>query len=429
MKFKSIQLSEWQQFKKIQITFHPKVTIITGANGSGKSTILKLLSKHFGWYLPFLGTPYLVKDQGVFKYKSIFRPLITYTFGSIQADHTLNQTLGFIYYSNNKSSTINIQNQNVDHPQYEINFSMMQIVDGLHINSHRPMPKYEQVQNIPTNPMDAHNAYERYSSVTKELLSNNYVSFSPTYRMKEAIISMAAFGPGNRFVQPNEKIENIFSGFKDILRRVLPKELGFKDLSIRVPDIVLVTETGEFVLDACSGGIMSIIDLAWQIFLYAHDKKEFVITIDEPENHLHPSMQRSLLNDFVEAFPNGQFIVVTHSPFVVSSIKDSHVYALKYEDFNDLEKPEKIVKKVVAHKLDLNQKAATAHEILKEVLGVPVTLPQWAEQDLQRICSNFTQHDVTKAGLAQLRSELHQAGLGEFYSQALNNIVESNFHD
>ncbi|MFL1399228.1 AAA family ATPase, partial [Acinetobacter baumannii] len=62
---------------------------------------------------------------------------------------------------------------------------------------------------------------------------------------------------------------------------------------------------------------MSIIDLAWQIFLYSHDKDEFVVTIDEPENHLHPSMQRSLLNDFVKAFPKAQFIVVTHSPFIV----------------------------------------------------------------------------------------------------------------
>lgn len=425
MKFDKIKLNEWQQFKKIDIDFHPKVTIITGGNGSGKSTILRLLSKHFGWYTPFLSTPYLIKQQGIFKYKAHFKPLFTYTHDLPLRNHNPSE-IGSIKYVNNAYSSICIQGEINDHPQYEINISMMQSVDGVHINSHRPLPKYEQIQNIPTNPMDAHNAYERYFSVTRELYSNNYVSFSPMYRMKEAIISMAAFGPGNQFVQKNEKIERLFTEFKDILRLVLPKDLGFKDLSIRVPDIVVITDTGQFLLDACSGGIMAIIDLAWQIFLYSHNKEEFVVTIDEPENHLHPSMQRSLLNDFVEAFPNAQFIVVTHSPFIVSSIKDSHVYALKYENFND---SEKVVKKVVSHKLDLNQKAATAHEVLREVLGVPVTLPQWAEDDLQRICSNFSASDITPDGLTRLHTELEQAGLGEFYPEALNKVVESNFHD
>ena len=75
MKFKKILLNDWRQFQNIDIDFHPNVTIITGANGSGKSTILKLLSKHFGWYQPFLGTPILSKEQGVFYYKTVFRPL------------------------------------------------------------------------------------------------------------------------------------------------------------------------------------------------------------------------------------------------------------------------------------------------------------------------------------------------------------------
>lgn len=428
MKFHKIQLNEWQQFKKIDITFHSRVTVITGSNGSGKSTILKLLSKHFGWYIPFLGTPYLVKDQGKFKFKNNFKPLITYTNDFIKnINHE--SLIGSISYTNNSHSPICIQSELTDHPQYEIIISTMQRVDGVHINSHRPMPKYEQIQNIPTNPMDANNAYERYSSVTKELFSNSYVSFSPTYRMKEAIISMAAFGPGNQFVQKNEKIEKLFSDFKDILRLVLPKDLGFKDLSIRVPDIVIVTDTGEFLLDACSGGIMAIIDLAWQIFLYSNDKDEFVVSIDEPENHLHPSMQRSLINDFVLAFPKAQFIIVTHSPFIVSSIKDSYVYALKYENFIDSNNQEQTTRKIVSHKLDLNQKAATAHEILREVLGVPVTLPQWAEDDLYHICESFTSQDITADGLIRLRADLELAGLGEFYPQALNNIIEKNFHD
>ncbi len=426
MKFNKVTLSEWRQFRSIDIDFHPKVTIITGANGAGKSTILKLLSKHFGWHQIFLATPYLSSKLGTFEFKSSLTPLSPH--------HQINNNrdtfvLGNIFYSNNSVSLITIPSNNNTQAEFDLNINSQQRVLGLHINSHRPIPKYQKLQNIPTNPMNAQSAYDVYFNETKNLYLNTYAQFPPIYRMKEAIVSMAAFGPGNSFVQKNEKIEKLFIDFKDILKRVLPKDLGFQDLSIRIPDIVLETDSGEFLLDASSGGIMSIIDLAWQIFLYSHDKDEFVVTIDEPENHLHPSMQRSLLNDFVEAFPNAQFIVVTHSPFIVSSIKDSNVYALKYENFQKLDNSEKIEKKVVSHKLDLNKKAATANEILREVLGVPVTLPQWAEDDLQRICSSFNAVDITPDGLARLRTELEQAGLGEFYPEALNKVVESNFHD
>ncbi|MDS7930969.1 AAA family ATPase [Acinetobacter sp. V102_4] len=419
MKFEKITLTEWRQFSKIEIEFHPNVTIITGANGAGKSTILKLLSKHFGWHHPFLGTPFFSKEQGVVQYKSIFTPLTKNNEGY----NYYGDSLGKIIYSNNAVADICINQQIQSEVQFNLNITDQLQINGVHINSHRPVPRYERLQNIPTNPMDASQAFDSYLRETFNLFNNSYTQHSPTYRMKEAIVSMAAFGPGNQFVQKNEKIEKQFYAFKEILKHILPIELGFKDLSIRMPDIVLETDSGDFLLDASSGGIMSIIDLAWQIFLYSHDKEEFVVTIDEPENHLHPSMQRSLLNDFVKAFPRAQFIVVTHSPFIVSSIRDSNVYALKYENFKD-DDVNKVIKKVVSQKLDLDQKAATANEILRDVLGVPVTLPKWADEDLQKICSMFTVEDITVDGLRRLRNELNQAGLGEFYPEALNNIVE-----
>lgn len=44
-----LNLYEWNQFKSINIKFHPRVTIITGANGSGKSTILRVIGSLIGW--------------------------------------------------------------------------------------------------------------------------------------------------------------------------------------------------------------------------------------------------------------------------------------------------------------------------------------------------------------------------------------------
>ena len=168
---------------------------------------------------------------------------------------------------------------------------------------------------------------------------------------------------------------------------------------------------------------MAIIDLAWQIFLFSHNKDEFVVTIDEPENHLHPSMQRSLLRRLSDAFPRAQFIVATHSPFIVSSVKDSFVYALKYSDSQAVETDDFTDKKVSSLKLDLNRKAASAGEILRDVLGVPVTLPEWAEEDLRGIANEFSGQEVTEEMLNRLRERLTLSGLSEYFPDALKVVV------
>ena len=241
--------------------------------------------------------------------------------------------------------------------------------------------------------------------------------------MKEALISMAMFGPGNQYVQRNEAVLSSFNGFKEVLEKVLPPSIGFLDIIIRVPDVVLVTKTGEFVLDASSGGVMSLIDLAWQIFLFAQDKDEFVVLLDEPENHLHPSMQRSVLNSLLGSFPAAQFVVATHSPFIVSSVKDSNVYALRHDRSND-ETRQELATTVQSIRLDSANRAGTASEILRDVLGVPVTLPEWAEREIQAIAASYSVENINNDTLAQLRSTLEDAGLGEYYPDTLKLIAQ-----
>jgi predicted ATPase len=45
--FKKLIISDWKQFEQIDIDFHPQLTVMTGANGSGKTTIITMLSRHF----------------------------------------------------------------------------------------------------------------------------------------------------------------------------------------------------------------------------------------------------------------------------------------------------------------------------------------------------------------------------------------------
>jgi hypothetical protein len=73
--------------------------------------------------------------------------------------------------------------------------------------------------------------------------------------------------------------------------------------------------------------------------------------------------------------------------------------------------------------LDNSNKAGTASEILRDVLGVPVTLPEWAEDDLRRISGEFQIENLNSANIATLRHRLDGAGLGEYYPEALRQIA------
>ncbi|MGL4692511.1 MAG: AAA family ATPase [Stenotrophomonas maltophilia] len=411
--FTRLTIKNWRQFANLDIEFHPTLTIITGSNGAGKSTILKLLAQHFGWHVPLLATPKHGKS-GTLTYSSgVWEELL-------RGIQPYGPSVGELTYSNEYTTALRVPE--TGGIEFNVSFDNMQSVTGMNIGSHRPIGNYQQVANIPTNALGPSQAYQMYFNEVNSRHHNSYTQYSPTYRMKEAIISMAMFGAGNQYVERNDEVARAFEGFKQVLSKILPDSIGFSDISVRVPDVVLETSSGDFVIDSASGGIMALIDLAWQIFLFAQGKESFVVLIDEPENHLHPSMQRSLLASLISAFPNAQFVVATHSPFMVSSVKSSLVYALKYEKTGDSIGTQ-ARNTVSSIRLDSANRAGTASEILRDVLGVPVTLPEWAEQDIRDIAANYTLPDITPDALNRLRADLNAAGLGEYYPDALRHMV------
>jgi hypothetical protein len=307
-----------------------------------------------------------------------------------------------------------------------LSISNYQNVVGIPISSHRVTSAYQSIASLPLNAINLNNAYNSFFHEYWTRMTGGTSKFSPLYRMKETLIAMAAFGQGNQHLEKNDSLLAAFNGFEEVLRHVLPKELGFQKLIVRIPDVVLKTRSGEFILDASSGGITAVIEISWQIYLFSLINESFVVTLDEPENHLHPSMQRSILTNLLAAFPNVQFIVATHSPFIVSAVEDSHVYALKYAGaINQMGFPTRGPRRVHAVFLDQSMKAGNASEVLKEVLGVSVSIPDWAAKRLDSIVSDFANASITPENLEKLRDRLLEAGFEEYYPDALAQMVKS----
>jgi len=420
--FSRIHLEGWRQLDNVDIEFHPKLTVITGANGAGKSTILSILSRHVGWHRNFLSTPKIQPTGTVTFMTSIFKSI----FGISTKPSNDENYVGSITYSNQQSATIRLPGS--VNTQYDLELSGQQAIVGLHIDSHSPSYNYAPVSLIPTVAIPAINAFNNYNSELHSRSHGGSGGQPPIYRIKEAIISMAAFGEGNSTIARNQDALDCYNGFIGALKKTLPESIGFEGLSIRLPDIVIVTKTGEFMFDAASGGLMTIIDTTFRLYMFSRGKSSFVVTMDEPENHLHPSMQRSLMGRLIDAFPAAQFIVATHSPFIVSSVRDSFVYALRYRD-QKAQSSEgfSVHRTVVSEKLDTINRAGNAGEILREVLGVQSTMPEWVESDMNQIVLKYASLDLNKAALVELRKELAAIGQSEYYPDALKSLL--NHHD
>jgi hypothetical protein len=115
----------------------------------------------------------------------------------------------------------------------------------------------------------------------------------------------------------------------------------------------------------------------------------------------------------VNAFPNVQFVVATHSPFIVGSVPESAVYVLAYDE----------ERRVQSHLLDTANKAGTANEILRDVLGLQTTIPVWVESELDSIVDRYAQMSFSEATLSSLRAELGELGLSARVPAAIAQIA------
>lgn len=426
MIFKQLRISNWRQFREVNIEFHERLTVLTGANGAGKTTVLNLLSRHFGWQGTLVSTPNRGQSSKTFSsgywnddYLRAYEDWLDKKTSS-REDEPPNppeptgteQVIGELSYSSGGTARLAVPP--TVGASFQININNQQQQKGMHIPSHRPIFSYQSVENIPTAPRRRDQAFSVYMDIVRSRYYGGHHQRTPNYYMKETLIALAAFGYGNQVIDRDQESLETFEGFQRVLETVLPPSLGFKRLAIRLPEVVLVTRSGDFSLDAVSGGIASLIDLAWQVFMYASADTSFAVTLDEPENHLHPELQRTVLGTLLKAFPKTQFICATHNPFIVTSVPDSHTYALRYGPDH----------RVVSELLTDTDRSGSSNEVLRDVLGLPSSSPTWVEQALQGVESDLMERDLTPELLAELQARLREIGLERYVPETLARLTQ-----
>ncbi len=133
-----------------------------------------------------------------------------------------------------------------------------------------------------------------------------------------------------------EKIEKWFTVFEELLRDI------FEDPGLRIEfdsknyNYKLIQENDRvFDFNTMADGYSAIINIVTDLILRMEKHKttnydlQGIVLIDEVEAHLHINLQKKILPFLISFFPKVQFIVSTHSPFVLNSIENSVIYDLE----------------------------------------------------------------------------------------------------
>ena len=157
-----------------------------------------------------------------------------------------------------------------------------------------------------------------------------FVKYLVDLKTKEALYK------SNDKAEQAARIVKWFDNFKGILRQIFDDEHLELDFDIETFTFT-IRQAGKkpFSFAQLSSGYAAVLDIVTDIIvrMEKHHSGVYdmpgIVLIDEIEAHLHLSLQKNIFLLLTGMFPNIQFIVTTHSPFVLSSAKEALIYDLE----------------------------------------------------------------------------------------------------
>jgi predicted ATP-dependent endonuclease of OLD family len=161
---------------------------------------------------------------------------------------------------------------------------------------------------------------------------NEFIKYLLDLKMTEAL----AISNGKR--EKAEKIRYWFESFEALLKKIFENDsvkLVFDEDTFRFS--ILMDGREPFDFNTLSSGYAAVLDIVVDLIIRMEKQlnRNFdfsiygIVLIDEIETHLHLELQKKIMNLLTTVFPNIQFIVSTHSPFILSSMENVAIYDLE----------------------------------------------------------------------------------------------------
>lgn len=320
----SIKVNKIFHLENIFIELDPqekKHLILTGKNGSGKTSLLNCLAD-------FLQKIKEDPALGFLKYRENLR----YWEQKFQAGNE-SQSTEIIH--NAELSIKSLQNSiNSVFGKVELKFNDIYEISRRISHQDFILSYYSATRKtkviVPKNP-DKPNL-SPYINI-KDSKIEEFLKFLVDLKVQEAL----ARNEGQTDV--GDDIKNWFAGFTTILENLFEGDRISLDFNYKDYSFTINQNGRQFGFNELSDGYSAIIDIVADLIIKMQDQnsltrayeKEGIVLIGEVETHLHLKLQRLILPTLTQIFPNIQFIVSTHSPFVLSSLDNAIAYDLEKE--------------------------------------------------------------------------------------------------
>lgn len=389
MKLKEISITNFKGCQDIHLNLDDQLTVIIGANGAGKSTILEAISIVLSWIIARIRNP---KGQG--RYISDVEIYNGYSSGILKAEFDNIQSI-VIPSKAKKGYTKDVAIDLKDLNQYCE--SVREQITQHHTKTSIPIfVNYgvrRAVVDIPLRIRKSH-IFDLFETYEDSLRGDaNFRTFFEWYRNQEDIenesIREGTLSGDKAPIIFDRQLNAVRSAIKSFMpmfsnirvsRNPLQMKIDKDGLTLSVNQL----SDGEKIYVALVGDLCRRLALA-NPTLEDPLKGEGIVLIDELDLHLHPQWQSEIATRLCSTFPNIQFIVTTHSPLVITNVQSSQLRILTSEQGRI----------IIAN--SENGYALPVSVILKDIMGISNELPANIEGLLDEVYQKIQTGDIKNA--------------------------------